>query len=942
MNILPIATDRSYYLTTKYNNDSSLYFYQKNFIDYVANNHDNQKMYLLMFEAGTGKTLAYLKLCERLIINGVYKRVFIITRTVLFHSIKAHIPASIESTVHCYTFITFTQELMNMDINTLTNNTIIIFDEIQIALGDQDAETKDTSQTRLFDFRAMCTKLYMHIAYNKTRTLTIFSTATLMINTSDNALNFVNVFYKYKIILNCWYDYFRNIYPELPDEEVMKIAERAINDNIGSYNNDINIATNKINNKLNYYNSMLNNYSRIYSIKCKEYDDLYNQYNNYTDQDTINKINSKLYDLDILKTKIKDNYNNISYYINQLVYIKNNNMSLSSLNQLMPLVLNDISIDDMYIEDNDNFDINDISDTKQIKINKNKKYGLSDDKDTDIPTNKTKNTIMNIPDDLLSEYYIIKDIDQAAEFIVKHTSIFTYKNPNDIIDRYIVNPYISYYKNPVFSQEHISELDKCMIIPLSLIQSKRNINDYSYIKNLLIQYGIQPDDSLHEQFSSKNQIKFKNIDKKSPFQHNENLILFKLFHSSYEYQLIDRLLAIFKLNNENINIRTYICVSCDIIAKVNPMIAFILQQVLLAFYDKEPGMSIVYFEDQVQHGMKEFALCLELINKYSPRSDLLSLIDITKSDVVIESAFKYCLVDGKSCQYYNNNQRDKFNSESNVNGSLCNLVIFSKVFREGVSFSNVLRKFYPVFSWNKTTKYQVEHRTLRSDSFKHFTPNILSSQRMKKYLDENGRIYPHNYTIMYSDLKATDTYNYIDYDYMYFDNHLQSIYIDYNHTMVREDTDRYTMISFSDIFDIWNDKNILKNCINKLYIPIYMDILNLYVEKQFKIDYVNNILYNNSNKCLVKDEDTSTDKLAYNIFDLMSNINNDDVNLIYLQKMITGLNCIPNYDEYNAHKTSDFTVMPCINICGNISSKTKIPTISKTNAICYRSINQVK
>lgn len=953
MNTLPVASDRSYYLNTMYNNDSLLFNYQKNFVDFVANNCDNTdklsklKMILLMFEAGTGKTLAYLKLCERLIINGIYKRVFIVTRTVLFQAIKHQLPPSIESAVHFYSFITFTQEIMQIDIELLINDTIIIFDEVQLALGDQDNEGKESQQTRLCDFRNVCTKLYIHIAYNAANTLTIFSTATLMVNTANNIINFANVFYRHQ-----W----------LADTQFGGDV-RALNEYIQTNTAQSNELDAKIENNIAYYKTYMTNCTRLYKQKQSDMSDIRVKLSEAVRSGNTNEIRQYEVQIEMINTQayqILQNFNAIECYIANLDRQSKSGGTITMIPQIPQLY--DLNFEEITIADDDDFDENDNAKIHKITKIKNNNYGLTaldTELKTQITADKGKRTIMRIPDVMLMSQYDITDPMVAVNFITQYTHIFKYKNDDDIQDQYMSNYFIKHDEAYIYNYLHrmygsvdetvhnsiVTELNKSFIIPLSRLQYYRMSDNMSYILNELQKFNIQPNHIEQQSFGKNNRGQTAKVDK--AFKHDYNMKLLKMFHNFYEFQYIDAMFNILSMNSNGMDIRNYICACCDIIAKVNPMIAFIILQLLLSFYNNEPGMSIIYYEDQVQNGMNEFAMCLNLIEKYSPDKSLLSISDITKSEPTITKAFKYCLVDGKTCHYYNNNHKDKFNSAENVDGSLCNLVIFSKVFKEGVSFSNVLRKFYPVFSWNQTTKYQVEHRTLRSDSFIHFTDDILKLPQMQKYLDVNGKIFPHNYTLMYSTVDPNEPVFYLDYDKLLLNLKDKTFVHDFNGTCFDPDTgdilqpDLYEQITFSDLFDMWNKYSILSDVRDVIRVPIYLDVLRNYVQKQQMIDKVNEVISSCNNRHLIKTEDTSTDPLAYNIFEILNNLTQDEVNLVYLILKITGMNIkIPNARTTNAKKTSDYTVMPCVNIAGNVSSKTKKATVSKLQAIEYRSINQ--
>lgn len=927
MNLLPIASDRSYYLNTKYNNDPCLYYYQKNFIDYVANNHTRKKMYLLMFEAGTGKTLAYLKLCERMIIHGIYKNVFIITRNVLFAAIKKQIPKKIVNNVNLYTFISFAQDLKSLDLDKVINNSIIIFDEIQLALGEQDNENKETGQTRLKDFRNICTNLFFHASYNNSNMITIFSTATVMVNSASNIINLANVFFKYQYIRDNWFGE--------SDED-----QDNFNKAIKNANNQVNNIVQDINDKITYYDIMIKKYYKYYNKKNGELVE-----------------NSNQPELIELLYIIQNDY---SLCVQYKDYLEKILLETTSVSASAPTNSNLDNI--IHIDYNRFAPILQITNFENsCDINENNIDGNEDDTENinniSRGNSKNKTILMNIPVEFMKPEYCINNHVDATNFIIKYLEVFSYKNKDDIIDKYIVNPFITFDVNTIMSEilykysnmsaevqnsiynDILNELNKTFFIPMSRIQHNRNKLNHDYMIKELYDYGIMPDTYNQSIFEEKNS--HSSSDSGDAFNHDANLKFLKLFYNYYEYQFIDCMLANIKNNSSNMTIETYITLCCDVIAKVNPMIAFIVFQVLSAYYKHEPGMSIIYFEDQVQHGMKEFGLCLELINKYSPDNSVLNLTDITKSGPTSENSFKYCMVDGKTCLHYNSSYREKFNSAENVNGMLCNLVIFSKVFKEGVSFSNVLRKFYPVFSWNQTTKYQVEHRTLRSDSFKHFTPEILKSDVMKNYLDENGKIYPHNYTLVYSNPNYENSY--FDYDTAYFDEADNMTYFSQNY-IDWDGTEKHN-ITFTMIYDIWNPENILYKHNVILYNSVYLDILMLYVKKQQEIDLVNTILNENKNQYLVKEEDTSNEFLAHNIFDLIKNINNKDVNIPYMFYIITRLlyNGTKTIGEhYNAYKNSDYMVMPCSRIGPNITNVTRFPTMSKTNNVEYRSITQAK
>lgn len=674
MDLLPVANDRCYELYSKFDSDDKLFSYQKNFVEYVCNNHTAKRKYMLMFEAGTGKTYAYIKTVERLIRNGIYKKADIITRAVLHASIRAHIPQDLADNITLHSFNSFCQKFLqemeskrnseNPDEYILSfgrNDRIYIFDEIQVVLGES-AYLNDTKMQSKYTFEQVMRYFFTrYVDQPESNILTIFSTATLMVNTAEPACKFANMF--------------------------------------------------------NLFN----------------------------------------------------------------------------------------------------------------------------------------------PNDDISDPQI------AANRIVEKCEIFAYKNTNAIKDHYMTSP--------LFKSLDYPDL---FILPVSKLR----------------------EDNLQATTTNPfNRDTFEKVLMLSTTQDEFGRLVEQLYSIDVTQSRMDQLTQF-----------------CNIIAIHNTSIAFIIYNEFKAFLNGEPGYAIAYYDNKIENGAKHLMKALELLNNHTTIRTRNIVLKTTKSedDAEIQTynvtmaddeqeirlnqeteVYSYCLVDAGNAGYFSNKVLPSANGPGNVNGKICNLVLFSFVFREGVSFSNVLRKYYPVFSWNLTSKYQVEYRTLRANSFEHFDISTIPD----KYKDDQGKIYPHNYTFCYT-LASLD----------------------------------FRKRRFVD--------DLVEPAPRVYYPQLDIGIIENAYRKQEGIDQVVQVLEQHNNKEFRGDVHSST-FLAYNIFEVMrSSVKHDFNKRLLNHQLLKGI-VDTNFQIPHATMSNDYVVMPLSKIDDNHYSTTAPVTMSKGNIITYRSITQV-
>lgn len=695
-------------MNTEFDSDEKLFSYQKNFVEYVCNNHTDKRKYMLMFEAGTGKTYAYIKTVERLIRRGVYERAEIVTRAVLHSSIRNHIPPDMTERftissfkTFCYKYLT---EKQSMDENLQnyyesvknrpqadmlyqkyaedyvfkygSNNTIYIFDEIQVVLGE-GAYYNDTKSNDEETFATIISDLYTNYVNKPTSNIiTIFSTATLMINRADPICKF----------------------------------------------------------------------AKIFGMFC-------------------------------------DGDNQSSH-------------------------------------------------------------------------------------------------EKASQRVVENCEIFIYNNGDGAIkDHYIEHPY---FKSEEFRNTYILPTSKYR--QESISTDSANNFQRKFFEAVVPLYSYDPS----KQAAERSQLR------------------------SWLTSTLTNRNTIPKIQQ--------LTVFCNVLGVFGVGIAFILYNEIKAYLKKEPGYAVAYYENHLEKGAYQLIEAFELLNEFTTiRTSVIELKKNGKEETddqevqqfnvamgeskqfeqatLSGESYKYCLVESGNAGYFSKNILPNANSASNVMGKYCNLVMFSTVFREGVSFSNVLRKYYPVYSWNLTSKYQVEYRTLRSNSFVNFDLSTMPS----KYLTESGKIYPHNFTMCF----AKNNWD-------------------------------FRKVSFVSMIEGPFPATPFEN------LELYNDIMKTANEKHEGINQVNAYLLKHNNKnFLGKEVSGPREFLSYNMFDAVRGAIKSDFNMCLLSDRITKGIVSLDVPLSTAVMNREFVVMPLTKLGENYSATTAPITISKGNIITYRSITKL-